>query len=206
MKSLLLSIAVLFGIQSTSWASTIRFSELGTLSLIDVNGIYLQGVLFGFSPDQAWFNQEVGTAGNAVLSVDPVLAGPTSGVLSLTFDTPTPLLQFDIILQSIFTIDDSALGANGGPAYTVRLSDGTVRTGATTPLPGGVYSEGEFLYEGPPVTSAEISFFTGVDAGGTAVGAFGLDNLTTTAVPEPATFLILGAGLLAVGLRKRRNL
>ena len=197
---------LLLGAHTTSWATTIAFSELGTASPINVNGLHIEGVLFSFSPDEAFFNEVVGTAGNAVLSIDPVLGGSTSGTLTLTFDVPTPLLKFDIILESIFPIDDSNQGLNGGPAYTVLLSSGLNLAEGTMPQPNGVYSEGEFVYSGPPVGSAVISFFNGIDAGGMPVAAFGLDNLTFTAAAEPGSFFGLGAGLLVLGLIKRRRL
>jgi hypothetical protein len=126
----------------------------------------------------------------------------------MTFDVPTPFLQFDILLASIFTLDDSDQGFNGGPAYTVLLSNGSSIPGGTAPQPGGLYSEGEFSYTGAPIDSASISFFSGIDAGGMQVTAFGLDNLTfseASAAPEPASFLGLGGGLLAISLLKRRR-
>ena len=118
---------------------------------------------FGFSPDQAFFNQIVGTDGFAVLSIDPVLTGPTTGALTIAFDAPTTLLRFDILMQSIFTIDDSNQGPNGGPAYTVLLSNGMSLSGGTTPQENGVYSEGEFVYSGDAIDGAVISFFNGAD-------------------------------------------
>ena len=120
---------VLLGVGNSSPAATIRFDELGTDALIDVNGLHVQNVHFGFSPEQAFFNQIVGTDGTAVLSIDPVLTGPTTGTLTIGFDSPTTLLRFDIFLQSIFTIDDTNQGPNGGPAYTVLLSNGMSLTG-----------------------------------------------------------------------------
>lgn len=142
---------VLFGIGNSSPAATIRFDELGTDALIDVNGLHIQNVHFGFSPEQAFFNQIVGTEGTAVLSIDPVLTGPTTGALTLTFDSPTTLLRFDIFLQSIFTIDDSNQGPNGAPAYAVQLSNGMSLAGGTAPQENGVYSEGEFVYSGDAI-------------------------------------------------------
>jgi len=185
-------------------AAVIGFAEFGTTAAIDGNGIHIQGVLFGFAAGQTQFNQTVGTAGNAVLSIDPVLSGPTTGVLTLSFDIPTSLLQFDILLQSIFPIDSSDQGFNGGPAYTVLLSNGISLAGATAPQGNGFYSEGEFLYSGDPISNASISFFNGLDAGGMSVSAFGLDNLTFDA-PEPPSFFGFGAGLLGLGLLKRRS-
>ena len=193
---------LLFTVPELSNASTIDFSELGFASSLDVDGLHVQGVQFGFSPGQALYNGMVGTLGTSVWSIDPVLTGPTTGTLTIGFDVPTSILSFDIIMQSVFAIDDSAMGANGGPAYTVLLSTGTIIKGATAPQPGGVYSEGQFQYAGVPISSASITFFNGMDSGGMSVMAFGLDNVTFGA-PEPATVWLIGAGLIAAGLSKR---
>jgi len=202
-----LSIAcvILLTIPFVSSASTLTFEELGTTPAVDVNGLHTQGVLFSFTPGQAAYNGTIGTAGNAVLSIDPVLMGPSSGTLTLVFDLPTPLLQFDVVLQSLFPLDDSNSGANGGPAYTVLLSSGATLNGSTAPQPGGFYSEGHFQYNGAAITSAEITFYHGFDAGGSPVRAFGLDNLTfaSEGVPEPAPTMLIAAGLIAIGTLKR---
>ena len=200
---------VLLGIGNSSPAATIRFDELGTDALIDVKGLHVQNVHFGFSAEQAFFNQIIGTDGTAVFSIDPVLTGPTTGALTIGFVSPTTLLRFDIFLQSIFTIDDSDQGPNGGPAYTVLLSNGMSLLGGTTPQENGVYSEGEFVYSGDAIDGAVITFFNGADVSGSPVLAFGLDNLTYDApessVPEPATFFGLGIGLLAMLAMNRRR-
>jgi PEP-CTERM motif len=203
MRLLPLFLLLLIG-QLPSWSTTLDFSEFGTSPAIDANGIHINGVLIGFSTSESIYNQIVGTAGNAILSIDPVLSGPTTGILTFTFDIPTPFLKFDILLQSIFPIDDSDQGFNGGPAYTVQLSNGSSISGGTEPQPGGSYSEGEFVYAGDPINSASITFFNGFDESGMPVSAFGLDNLAF-ATPEPASFLGLGGGLLALGLLKRRR-
>src|SRR5690242_20122065 len=109
--------ALILATQGASWAGTITFDDFGSAPLIDVDGFHTQGVTFSFTSGQAFYNQSVGTTGNALLSVDPVLAGPTSGVLTLAFDYPTSLLKFDVLLLSISTIGDSSVDFNGGPAY-----------------------------------------------------------------------------------------
>jgi hypothetical protein len=195
---------LLLAAPGASWAATINFAEFGTAPLVDVNGFHIQGVTFGFAPGQAFYNQSVGTVGNAVLSIDPVLSGSTSGVLTLAFDYSTSVLDFDILLLSVSTIDDSNQGLNGGPAYTVLLSNGLSFNGGTTPLVSGGYSEGEFSYSGAPITGATISFFNGMDMSGLPVSEFGVDNLTFAA-PEPASFFGLAGGLLAMGMIKRRR-
>jgi hypothetical protein len=197
-------------VTNVSVAATLTFDDLGP-GPVDANGAYTQGVHFGFAPGQATYNGVIGTSGTAVLSIDPVLMGPTSGTLNLAFDVPTTLLQFDIIFQSLSTIDDSSMGENGGPAYTVLLSSGATLTGSTTPQPDGMYSEGVFQYSGAPINGASITFFNGFDSGGMLVENFGLDNLTFDATgslgaPEPPTNLLIAAGLIAVGTLRRYSL
>jgi hypothetical protein len=114
------------------------------------------------------------------------------------------LLQFDLLLRSVFPIDDSVFGPNGGPAYTVLLSNGTSISGSTAPQPDGAYSEGQFYYSGAAFSGAVVSFFNGTDAGGSPVGEFGLDNLTFSAA-EPASALGLGTALLVLGIIGRRR-
>ena len=131
---------MLLTVPAVSTGSTLTFDEFGITPAIDVNGLKMPGVLFGFTPGQATYNGTIGTSGNAVFSIDPVLMGPTTGTLDLTFTYLTPILQFDIVLQSIFPIDDSSSGPDGGPAYTVLLSNGTTLTGSTTPQPDGFFT------------------------------------------------------------------
>jgi len=156
---LFLLFALLLAAPGASFASTLTFNEFGAAPLIDVNGFHTQGVTFSFA-SSAFYNQPVGTTGNALLSVDPVLSGPSSGELTLTFDDATPLLQFDILLLSIATIGDSSQDLNGGPAYTVLLSNGLSFQGGATPQIANGYSEGTFTYSGAPITGATISFFS----------------------------------------------
>src|SRR5258708_28760285 len=135
---------LLLAVPGVSPAATFTFAEFGTAPLIDVNGFHTQGVTFGFTPGQAVYDQSIGTAGTALLSVDPVLSGSTDGVLTLTFDYSTPLLQFDVLLLSVSTIDDSNQGLNGGPAFTVLLSNGQTLTGGSTPHAQRIYFQTSF--------------------------------------------------------------
>ena len=54
----------------------------------------------------------------------------------------------------------------------------------------------------PPATPQSIFGFTGPDISG---GGGGIPFLVITTVPEPNTFLAVGVGLCALGLRKRRR-
>jgi hypothetical protein len=190
--SLLLLTLLVF--PASSLATTLTFDEFGT-SLLNVDGMHVFGVTFHFSPGSADYNGQIGTAGLTVLVSDPLLTGPTTGTLTITFDKPTPLLQFDLALLSLDTID---------PAYLVVLSSGDVLSGSTMPLPDGLYSEGTFLYTGTPISEAAITFFNGTDSMGGDVAAFGLDNLTYQ-TPEPNTSAQLAGSLLVLGVIGRRK-
>jgi hypothetical protein len=197
MKKLsVLSPLLLLMLPVCSFAGTLHFDEFGTSPPLSVDGMHVFGVTFHFSPGSADYNGQIGTSGNAVLVSDPLLTGPTTGTLTLAFDDPTPLLQFDLVLLSQAPIDQ---------AYTVTLSSGAVLSGSTGPQPGGVYSEGTFQYAGAPVTTASITFFNGADLFGGQVTEFGLDNLTYQ-TPEPATQMLFVGGLLALGVIGRRKI
>ena len=187
---------ILFALPACSFAATLHFDEFGTSPLLNVDAMHVFGVTFHFSPGLADYNGQIGTSGLAVLVTDPALTGPTGGTLTLDFDTPTRLLQFDLALLSTAPID---------LAYAVSLSGGVVLGGSTTPQPGGYFSEGTFLYTGAPVTSAAITFFSGTDSLGGDVTDFGLDNLTYEN-PEPGTLLLLAGALLAMGVIGRRKI
>jgi hypothetical protein len=187
---------VLLLFPAASSANTLYFDEFGTSSLLNADSVSVSGVTFHFSSGLAYYNGQIGLGGLAVLVSDPLLTGPTTGLLTLDFASPTSLLKFDLALLSTDTID---------PAYTVILSDGTVLTGSTTPQPGGVFSEGTFVYTGAPITGAAIAFFNGTDSLGENVTDFGLDNLTFEA-PEPSTQLLFAGALLALGVMRKRKI
>ena len=197
-KLFVLSPLLLLMFSECSLAATLHFDEFGTSPLLNVNGMHVFGVTFQFSPGEADYNGQIGTSGTTVLVSDPLLTGPTTGTLTLTFDDPTPLLQFDLVLETLAPIDS---------AYTVTLSTQQVLVGSTAPqLPDGLYSEGSFLYTGAPVTGATITFYNGADPFNDSlnVSAFGLDNLTYE-TPEPASQWPLAGALLALGGIGRRR-
>src|SRR5215467_10646161 len=97
--------AVLSGALCGGQAATIHFDEFGTTPMVDANGVHIDGVLIGFSPGTAYYNQTVGTSGNAVFSIDPILSGPTTGMLIFSFDQNMSTLSFDVLLESIFPLD-----------------------------------------------------------------------------------------------------
>lgn len=67
-------------------------------------------------------------------------------------------------------------------------------------LPLVTFSEAQFSHLGVPVRRAAVDFFAE-----TAATRFALDNLTFD-TPEPASLLLMGAGLVAaVGYGRRRS-
>lgn len=169
---------------------TLHFDELGTGSPVYINNpVSISGVTFGFSPGAAQYNGSIG-AGTTVNLSDPVLMGPTSGVLTLDFAVPVTILNFDIAMESV----DPILNA-----YTVTIGS-KLYSGDTTP--SLIYSEGSFSYpDALPFSSASIQFSA-------AAPEFAIDNLTFSA-PEPGTGFLIPAALLslalAAGLKRGRT-
>jgi hypothetical protein len=187
-------ILILLALPASGLANTLYFDEFGTTTPLNVDGLYVAGVTFHFSGGPADYNGAIGTPGTTALVNDPVLTGSTGGTLTLTFDNPMTYLQFDMALLSMAFVSQ---------AYTVALSTGEVIQGSAAPV--AIWSEGTFQYRGPAVTSAEITFFHGVDLDGAEVPNFALDNLTYHA-PEPGTLLLIAGGLLAMGVIGRRRI
>ena len=155
-----------------------------------VNGLTVQGVTFGFSGSaNAVYGFTLGVPTQNLS--DPVLDGPSDGTLTLTFASPTPLLQFDVAL---------AVANSESPGFNVLLSGPgfgaptNFPVNTTTPI---VLSEGQFMSSGPLISTAVITF-----SQNDMNPAFALDNLTfdvpdaSTAIPEPQSLALLCSGLL----------
>ena len=194
--SFILPFLLALAVPLCSSATTLHFDEFGTDPVLDVNGMHVFGITFGFTPGMGSYNGTIGTNGNTVLVSDPLLVGFTSETLSLAFDSPVDVLQFDVVLLSMVPIPQ---------AYTVNLSNGDVLSGGTAPQPSGFYSEGHFSYSGQPFDSATISFYNGLDSTENTVFAFGLDNLTVEA-PEPGATVLVGLGIIGLAVCGRRLL
>jgi len=158
------------------------FSELGTASPVDVNGLSIDGVTFHFAGGSAQYNAVIGLSGMTALVSEPLLVGDTTGTLTLDFLDPTPFLDFDIVMASADPISG---------AYTVTLAGNSPLSEDTAPIVA--FSEGAFSYNGPPITSAVITFSSDAPQ-------FGLDNLTFDPAPEPGTGTLFGGLLVAFAI------
>lgn len=136
--------------------------------------------------------------GNFTFVQGRVLEGDAAGILTLTFTTPTRLLGFGVALTSANTLPSG---------LTVELFDSSlqslgiigVSTSQLSPFP---LSEGQFNYIGMPISRAVLNFNEGSLA---FPRRFAVDNLAYEPIPEPATLVLLGTGLVAVAVRARRK-
>jgi hypothetical protein len=166
------------------------------------NGVHALGVTFtytqGGNPSSAATYGDIintGTNGLAPLT-DPVLDGPGDGVLTLTFDSASTFLSFDIALFS--------QGVNSGGQVTIGGNTHTFTTIAGFGA-AGLFSMTSFSWiPASPFIQAVISF----DAG--TAQMFVIDNLgynvdppDAAPAPEPASFVFMGMGALLLGMLAR---
>ena len=166
--------------------TTLTFGELPFQS---VDGLSFQGVKFGYnlentnSPDAYYHSYGPGSLD---MIDDPSLTGNSAGILILTFDQPTPILQFGAALNT---------GNPLSPGFTVELFDeglNSIGISSVDTIPAtGVlgFSEALFLHSGTLVLRAFIDFAD-------APGSFALDNLTYHPIPEPTSLLMGILGIL----------
>jgi hypothetical protein len=161
-----------------------------------INGKIIQSTLFQFtlngipSADALLNTGTTSTPQNFIAC--PCLEGNASGILTLNFLSPTPLVKFGVALTTT---------NNLVPGFTVDLydeQDNLINSSSVNTVPATLsgFSEGEFNYNGQWVSKAVINF----NERGLAfpLRRFAFDNLTTNPVPEPTTIVLLGVGILGI--------
>lgn len=118
--------------------------------------------------------------------------GSTSVSLASLGSAPSMLSQGSIT-ASLIDVSSLSVGVISGDALAFRLT-------SAVPLPG-LYFARISLAD----TYADGSYFVGTNLLGNADAAFKVFVEPTTAVPEPATFGLLGAGLFGLGFMRRRR-
>ncbi|MEQ1548968.1 MAG: choice-of-anchor C family protein [Chakrabartia sp.] len=140
------------------------------------------------------------TASNGARSVD--LAGNAPGTLAQTFDTvvgQSYSVSFDLWANNDGGTLPRFAYANVGAGDLTFSSNG----GGTRAAPNWTGNSFTFLATG---SSTTLSFRADPSSSSRAYGA-ALDNVSVTAVPEPATwaFMIAGFGLIGGTMRRRKS-
>ena len=161
-----------------------------------VDGLTVEGVTFGYtkngvsSPDAHYASFGPGSLMHVS---DPSLVGDASGLLSITFDVPTPHIEFGLAVSRGESVSDAA-SVNLFDAAGDSVGVYSINTTAGDPL---AFSEALFSYDGAPVAHADVSFAAGFQS-------FAMDNLVYV-VPEPSSMVLASLGALAAVARRRRQ-
>ncbi len=164
----------------------LTFDELAPQS---ADGVSLAGATFGFTVNGTALDEAIyGTTDGpreqeASLMRGARLTGPSAGILTIDFNTPTSILEFSVVVNEILPLF---------PGFTVELFDGTGEALNITHVdmhPEQFFSQARFTHAGTPVGRVRISF---IITGDRAV--FGLDNLTFDGAPVATCDVRLSPG------------
>jgi len=136
------------------------------------------------------------------LTVDPDLASPVgSSNVALSALTLTEVLG--VFGSVTITLDDYT----GGTSPYAGFQNGVLqRLSANTAFDvGGLLVGLDITPAGPELSFVGIMQFLGDPLGENEIGPIRGIGLSATAVPEPMTLSLLGAGLLGLGLMRRRR-
>lgn len=166
---------------------TLHFNEL---PFQPVDGLSYLGVNFAFAVNgQPSTDAHYNAFGPGQIRYvqDPSLEGNASGTLTITFDNPTPTLQFGVALSTTNTLDSGC---------QVQLFDSDSLPLATYDVVTSrivSFSESRFSYNGRRVSQVVITFYA-------PAGRFALDNLTYVDPTADATASPSGSSYPAGGV------
>jgi PEP-CTERM motif-containing protein len=178
-----------------SGSSLITFT--GLLDGTEVNGLTVDGVLFGYSLGNG---QVIIDGGPGITNtIDPpniVSIGDPSGIVTMMLPASATLFGYGYAILSDVPV------AN---ATTITLFSGATNVGALSydGVPDPLFTGGFAGIESTiPFDRVEIIF------NAVAAPAFAFDNVrfgTDTAIPEPTTMSLMGFGLLGVMMLRRKR-
>lgn len=155
--------------------TTLTFDEIPTQV---VDGLSYSGVTFAFTVNgvpstDAYYNRA--GPGQIAYLQDPSLEGTDYGVLTLTFDKPTTVIEFGVARNTYGTY------SNGATVELYRPGVGHLRESVMLETAPEVYwTEGWFSYTGPAVKTVVIYF----EPLPSYSSRFAIDNLTFHKHPQ----------------------
>jgi hypothetical protein len=197
---------------------TLGGAQAGTLATESFESPVLNPGAIQYSADEDSYNTNASGSANVANFSFHGFSGVTSNGNGYVMDTPFG--SQEAFLQSYQNvgseIDWNLTGLTPGKTYTLSFYDIAYYVGAEeiqvsafgkstdyTPASNSSYGLNTFTFT-PTSSSGDIAFATVTPSGNSVSG---IDNLTVSSVPEPATWalMLIGVGCVGAGLRMRRK-